>query len=760
MNANELRRIFLGFYEKRGHKVRPGDCLVPENDPTVLFTPAGVNQFKDQLLGKRIKFRRATTCQKCLRTDDIEKVGRTPGHHTFFEMLGNFSFGDYFKEEAIVWGWEFVVEELGMSPERLNVSVYEGDEESLKIWVEKAGLPEERVWKFDAGENFWPANAPAEGPNGPCGPCSEIFYDMGEEAGEDRHVEIYNLVFTEFNRLEGGVLEPLPSKNIDTGMGLERVVAVLEGGKTNFDTSLFRPIIDEICRVTGAKYDPGKESARSIRRIADHARAVVFCIADGVLPSNQGRGYVERRLLRQAVMDGRGLGVEGESFLYRLVPAITEVMAEPYPEVKERRENIAGIVKAEEERFLVTLDRGIREMEGIRDTILRRRKPTGYRTQPFVVMLEFPAEDAFRLYDSSGLPLDIIAKQCTDWKMTLDMDEFNRMLSQQREQARQGTKISAGIFDNGPLAELKNEVGSVEFVGYEKLRADGKLLSIIKEGEAAESASAGDGEVELIFDRTPFYGEAGGQAGDTGEIRGKGAEAQVLDCAKADDFIIHRAKILKGEMRVGEEYELAVDEGRRRAIKRAHTATHLLHRALREVLGEHAEQAGSLVAPDRVRFDFPHPQRVSQRELREIERLVNGWILENRPVAVDETTYEEARRQDAIALFGEKYGERVRMVQVEGVSKELCGGTHAKATGDIGSFKVVSEGSIGTGLRRVEAVVGEEAFRRLNELEDEVGVVCDLLRCQEGRLRTRVEELVEEVHELETALKLITQEQV
>jgi len=745
VDANELRRRFLKFYEARGHKIGPGDSLVPTNDPTILFTPAGMNQFKDQFRGKGITFPRAVTCQKCLRTDDIEKVGHTPGHHTFFEMLGNFSFGDYFKEEAIVWGWEFVVEELKIDPERLSVSVYEEDEEALRIWVEKVGLPEEKVRLLDASENFWPANAQTEGPNGPCGPCSEIFFDVGPEAGEDRLVELYNLVFTQYNRLDGGVLEPLPSRNIDTGMGFERTLAVLEGANTDFETDLFMPIIDEICRLTKKKYDPAKKTALYFRRIADHVRAAVFCIGDGVLPSNHGRGYVVRRLLRRAVMDGRELGMKEESFLYGLVPTITDVMAEPYPEVKERRENIAHMIKGEEERFRVTLEQGTRMLEGMLEEMNRREEQV------------LSGEDAHRLYDTYGFPPEEAEAMLAGAGMKLDWKGFNEASASATMESQKKSKMTGNIFGGGALAELKDKVGATEFVGYGTREAKGKLIAIVKDGELASSAVAEEGEVELVFDRTPFYGEAGGQVGDTGGITRDGVEVQVLGAQRMEDLIVHRSKVTKGKVKVGEEYGLKVDESQRRAIERAHTATHLLHRALREILGEHAEQAGSRVAPDRLRFDFPHPQRVGQKELGEIARLVNGWILENRSLATYESDYEKAKKEGVIALFGEKYGEEVRVVEIEGLSKELCGGTHAGATGDIGSFAIVSEGSIGAGVRRIEAVVGESAVRRMNKLRDDIADACDLLRCPEGRLKARVEEVLVEMRELRREVSRLKQ---
>jgi len=737
VDGNELRTRFLEFYRARGHKVCPSDSLVPANDPTILFTPAGMNQFKDQFRGKGITFRRAATCQKCLRTDDIDKVGYTPGHHTFFEMLGNFSFGDYFKEESILWAWEFLLEDLKIDAGRLSASVYEEDEEALRIWVDKVGLVEEKVRLMDASENFWPPNAQTEGPNGPCGPCSEIFYDMGPEAGEDRLVELYNLVFTQFNRTEKGVLEPLPSSNIDTGMGLERTVAVLQGTKTDFETDLFTPIIDEISRLTKKKYDPSKTGeARPFRRIADHVRAVVFCIGDGVLPSNQGRGYVVRRLLRRAVMDGRGLSDDGAGFLYKLVPSITEVMSEPYPELRGRRENVAHIVRSEEESFQATLERGLPTMR----EMLQRAVETGAGA--------LSGADAFLLYDTYGIPTEVIKEEAHLQGVEVDAEGFRGLLDSQRERSRKKTKLTGDIFGGAALAELKDKVGSTEFVGYATREAKGKLIAIVKDEELRSRATAEDGKVELVFDKTPFYGEAGGQVGDAGEVIADGVRVKVSGARRVDDLIIHDAKVAAGELKVGEEYELRVDEGRRRAMARAHTATHLLHRALREILGEHAEQAGSLVAPDRLRFDFPHPQRVEQKELHAIERLVNGWILDNRPLETYESSYAKAREEGVIALFGEKYGDEVRVVEVKGLSKELCGGTHAKATGDIGSFAIVSEGSIGAGVRRIEAVVGESALERVEELKGEMSDACYVLKCPEGRLKERVEELLAEVREL------------
>jgi len=691
MKTDEIRRRFLEFFERRGHVIVPSDSLVPQNDPTLLFTGAGMNQFKEMFLGKgKLEFRRAASCQKCLRTADIEKVGKTSGHLTFFEMLGNFSFGDYFKREAIEWAWEFVTEELKLPPDKLAATVYKDDDESYQIWRDVIGIPADRIYRFGEEENFWPANAPSQGPNGVCGPCSEIHFDRGSSVGCgraecnpgcdcDRYVEVWNLVFTQFDRRDGGVLEPLPQKNIDTGMGLERTAALMQGKILALENDVFMPLIEEAARAIGAEYRSDSESGARFRRIADHARAVTFCIADGVMPGNEGRGYVVRRLLRRAVADGWQLGCRN-SFIHRLVPVVAQTMGAAYPEVAERAANIERVIQAEEERFLETIQNGWREMQERIEAL----KKSGAKVMS--------GKEAFYLADTLGFPLEFTEMLLAQEGLEVDRKGFEEEMARQRERSRATSQISQAIFDLGPLGEIKGEVPPTEFLGYEQLECKGKVLALLKDEKPVQSADGG--EVAVILDRTPFYGEAGGQVGDTGAIKAPTGELRVRDCKRADGYILHIAEIASGRISVGEEVTASVDAERRRAIMRNHTATHLLHYALREVLGKHVEQSGSLVEPERLRFDFTHFAQVKPEEIERITEIVNRRILEDAPVNATEMTLTEAKQRGAIALFGEKYGEIVRVVEIGDFSKELCGGTHCRRTGEIGLFRIISEQSV------------------------------------------------------------------
>ena len=746
MKTNVIRRKFLSFFEKKGHSLFPSDSLVPEDDPTLLFTGAGMNQFKDMFLGKgTLGVKSATTCQKCIRTGDIENVGKTPMHHTFFEMLGNFSFGDYFKLEAIEMAWEFMLNEMKLPEERLSVSVYLDDEESYDIWLKKIGIPEDKIYRFGEKENFWPANAPSDGPNGPCGPCSEIFYDRGEDVGCrrkecapdcdcERFVEVWNLVFTQFDRRDGGVLEPLPNKNVDTGMGLERMASVMQDVSTNFEIDIFKPIIQNISEITEVKYDSQTENGKLMNRIADHIRAIIFCISDGVLPGNEGRGYVERRLLRRAVRDGLKFGKE-ECFLYKLVPIIADVMHETYPEIKQRRENIARIIKNEEERFHETLFMGNKRldelMEGLRGSGQKR----------------LSGQDAFQLYDTFGFPFEMTKSVLEESGLTVDESGFEREMEKQREQARSSTQMTGNIFDEGPIGTIKETVKETTFLGYENCETESKVIGLIIKEQLVEFADAGQ-EVHIVLDQTPFYAEAGGQVGDIGIVQTKNSKVEISNTKKSNDITVHIGKVVEGKIKTNETVTSIIDKGRRAAIKRNHSATHLLHYTLRQVVGQHAEQSGSLVAPERLRFDFHHFEGIKKDEIARIEELMNERIMENTPVITEEMALDKARNAGATALFGEKYGENVRVVSIGDYSQELCAGTHVNNTGEIGLFKITSESSIAAGIRRMEAVTGSDALTRIKQKEKTLDRLCNVLDVQENMAVQRAEELMLQIRDL------------
>ena len=747
MKAQEIRQRYLKFFETRGHVVYPSASLVPENDPTLLFTGAGMNQFKDMFLGKgRLPFKRATTCQKCIRTGDIERVGISPFHHTFFEMLGNFSFGDYFKEDAITWAWEFLTAEMKVPAEKIYVSVYKDDNESFTIW-KKVGLPPERIYRMDADENFWPANAPTEGPNGPCGPCSEIYIDAtGKSCGKPncditcsckRFAEVWNLVFTQFDRKDGGVLDPLPNKNIDTGMGLERMAAVMQGVRTSAETDLYVPIIQKIAELLDIKYDKAKPEGVKIRRIADHTKAIVFCIADGVLPSNKGRGSVERRLLRRAVRDCIDLGQQ-KPFLYKLVPAITKTMADFYPELADRRENLARIIQIEEERFHQTLDQGEKLLQDMIAELKQKQQQT------------LSGQNAFALYDTYGFPLEMTEAEVAEHGLTVDRAAFEREMDRQRELARSSTTMGE-VFHVGPLSEIKGKVEPTKFVGYTHTSTTATVQAIIAEDVLADRAAEGE-EVSVVLDVTPFYGESGGQVGDHGTFRWDGGEMDIRDAQRADGYVLHAGQVKHGVLAKGQQVQVEIDTTRRAGIRRNHTATHLLQYALREVLGKHVEQAGSLVEPERLRFDFTHFSAIKKDDLKAIERIVNEAIIRNLPVATFETTLEEARKSGVIALFTEKYGDVVRVVQVGEISRELCGGTHAEHTGEIGLIRIVSEESIAAGVRRIEAVTGPAALHVFEKQTDVLERVAETLGAPIDRLADRAAKIVAENKELKKAL--------
>ncbi len=775
MKIDEIRDRFLKFFETRGCVIHPSDSLIPSNDPSLLFTGAGMNQFKDMFLGSgALPFRRATTSQKCLRTGDLERVGRTSGHQTFFEMLGHFSFGDYFKKDAIPWTWEFYTRELGISPERLTVSVYVEDAEAHEIWRRDVGLPPDKIFKLGEADNFWPANAPSQGPNGPCGPCSELYFDFGAKYGCgrpqcditcscNRFVEIGNIVFTQFDRKDGGVLEPLPQKNIDFGGGLERVGAVLQGVHSNFDTDLFRPILARACELLRVRYEPGTEQACRLRRISDHVRALVFCVSDGALPSNEGRGYVVRRILRTALRDGIKLGHE-EAFLFALVPAVIEVMKRPYPELLERRVLVERTLRSEEEGFLSALRRGEEELKSrlAGKNLLR-------------------GEDAFLLYDSYGFHIELIEDLCHEGNARVDRPRFEELL--QRKKERERGDFASDIFGTGPFAQIKEgREPPTEFLGYgipiarmqdpveARVR---RLIRLGEEGLRAYAASKKDlpavtrllnsgtlsdeatGTVAVLLDRTPFYAESGGQVGDTGRIEGE-AEVEISDCKRPDGYFFHLGKVSKGTLRVGAVVRARIDAPRRLDIMRNHTGTHVLQAALRAALGSTVQQAGSIVEPDRLRFDFTWPQAMTREEIRRVEAWCNEVILADLPVNKEEMGMEEAKKRGAIAFFGEKYGDRVRVVTVGPArSVELCGGTHLEHTATIGQIKITSESSIQRGVRRIEAVSGSRAIDHARErygvlegLAEELGCPVVDVPKKIGQLAASVQELKQEIAKL------------
>lgn len=737
-NSAEIRKAFLDYFENKGHTVISSSSLVPVNDPTLLFTNAGMNQFKDVFLGiDKRSYSRAATAQKCVRAggkhNDLDTVGRTARHHTFFEMLGNFSFGDYFKREAIQYAWEFLTEWAGLPKEQLWITIYEDDDEAEQLWQEVAGVAPERIIRMGEKDNFW-----AMGDTGPCGPCSEIHYDRGDSyackelecalgvCDCDRWLEVWNLVFMQYNRDEEGKLNPLPRPSIDTGMGLERLASLLQKVDSNFDTDLFVPLIEGIEDMTGLKYDRG-EKGFPFRVIADHSRACTFLISDGVLPSNDGRGYVLRRILRRAVRFGRSLGIE-EAFLYKNVDLVVSIMRDAYPEIEEKKDFVKDVIKMEEERFLVTLNEGLRKVE----EIIVGVKQAGNNM--------IPGAEAFMLYDTYGFPLDLTEDVAEENQLLVDTPGFNQMMEEQRERARQANKSDGAFAQEVIISELMQEVtdSSTIFSGYENTRDESVIIAIIKDGRLADKGE--DEKVLLVTASTPFYAESGGQVADTGIISGQQGRMRVDNVQKIGHSIIHEGQV-EGRMLAGEKVVLQVEENQRLDTARNHTATHLLHKALRQVLGEHAQQKGSLVEPSRLRFDFSHLSSLSEEELMEIENIVNEHILSVHQVKTQITGLEDAREYGAIALFGEKYDEQVRMVEVEGVSTELCGGTHVHNTGEIGSFKILSEGSVGSGLRRIEGLTGRGVREYYNGVEKTLKAAASALKAAPAEVGHKIENM-------------------
>jgi alanyl-tRNA synthetase len=747
MKSSEIRTAFLDYFKSRDHKIVPSSILVPRNDPSLLFVNAGMVQFKSIFLGEeKSPYNRATSCQKCMRAggkhSDIENVGHTARHHTFFEMLGNFSFGDYFKREAMVFAWELLTERFGLPEEKLYVSVYEEDDEAAALWSELTGIPAERLVRLGAKDNFWQM-----GDTGPCGPCSEIIIDQGEDFGCgkpdckvgcdcDRYLELWNLVFMQYNRDESGTLAPLPKPSIDTGMGLERITAVLQNKKTNFDTDIFAPIISAIESFSGVHYGKSPQGDISIKVIADHIRAIAFLLSEGLMPSNEGRGYVLRRITRRASRHAKLLGVEG-AFLYRLIDSVADAMGAIYPELIHERERSAKLLLFEEDRFSRTLEQGIRILDDIMNTV----RKTGTKT--------IPGKELFKLYDTYGFPLDLARDMAVDNHLHIDEEGFHQEMEIQRERAR-----ASWVGEEEAIAsiyrELESEIGRTLFIGYDTLESESTIKAIVKEGKVIKEADAGE-TIELILDKTPFYGESGGQVGDLGTIYSNTAEAYVINTKKEAGIHAHVVKIKSGGLHVWDTVKCVVDRGKRMAIARNHTATHLLHTALRTVVGEHVKQAGSYVSPERLRFDFSHFYQMDKKELENIEDSVNEKILENTRVETETKEIKDALQSGVIALFGEKYGERVRVVRVPGVSAELCGGTHCSFTGDIGLFVIVSEGSVASGIRRIEALTGKSAFDYLRQKKAELDEAKALLKTD--KTLEKIEKLISDSKSMEKEIQ-------
>ncbi len=753
MTGKDLRAKFLSFFEQNGHTIVASSGLVPHNDPTLLFTNAGMNQFKDCFLGmEKRDYVRAASSQKCVRAggkhNDLENVGRTARHHTFFEMLGNFSFGDYFKKEAIAYAWSFLTEELKLDKDHLYVTVFTDDDEAADIWHKQEGVPLERIYRFGEKDNFW-----SMGDTGPCGPCTEIFWDNGPEVGCgqpdcavgcdcDRYMEIWNNVFMQFNRTADGKLHPLPKPAVDTGMGLERICTVMQGKKTNYDTDLLQGIIQFIAKLANKKYLQNDKDDVSMRVIADHSRAVTFLICDGVLPSNEGRGYVLRRIMRRAARHAKMLGF-AEPVLYRAVNAVNSIMGEAFPELLEREEYVKKVILAEEERFAETLDRGL----AILNEEISGLKGAGKSC--------LPGDAVFRLYDTYGFPLDLTADIMAAEGMSIDEAGFELSMERQRAQAREHWKGSGeeGIAD--VFKELHSEGVRSEFTGYGQHSDYGIVKALLVKGVIVAEAAAGSA-VDIITDVSPFYGASGGQAGDTGTISSGGAHLRVAETLRPfTDLIVHRGVVESGTLRSGEAVDLKIDTPARSATARNHTATHLLQSALRQVLGEHVKQAGSLVEPERLRFDFTHFSAMTQEETKRVETIVNDFVMLNYRVETREMAAKDAVTSGATALFGEKYGDQVRVVQVGDISMELCGGTHVAAAGDIGLFKIVSEGGIAAGVRRIEAVTGKGAVAFVQNLEYEQRQLATLVKAEGGSILDRVERLLANQKELQRELDIL-----
>lgn len=734
MKTSEIRKLFLDFFKARNHTIVKSDSLIPKGDPTLLFTGAGMNQFKDHFLGIRTDLARAASSQKCLRTGDLDNVGKTPYHHSFFEMLGNFSFGDYFKLEAIAWAWEFATQVLKLPKEKIYVSVHEKDDEAYEIWTKKIRIPKDRIARLGDKSNFWPADAPKLGPNGPCGPCSEIFYDQGsdypgykggywvdDESG--RFAEFWNLVFTQFERQEGGKLTPLKAKNIDTGMGLERLACILQGKKTNFEIDIFQPILLELKK----KCPPEKLNEKTaLYAIMDHLRAVVVAIADGAHPSNEGRGYVIRKLIRRAVWQGRMIGVK-TPLLAPLVPVTVSTLEDAYPELKQAEKSIEQTIGSEESRFHETLESGLNVLNKFLDSAHKRKEKI------------ISGKEVFQLYDTYGFPDELTRLIAKKSGLTIDEKGFESLLGEQRKRAKASSKLADTIFAASDVNQDLVKLRETKFLGYQTLSAEGKIVWLNLSGK----------EGAIILDQSPFYPEGGGQVGDVGKLEGKNFLFQVTDAQKKEKVTVHYGKLERGILKVGNTCMAKVDKERREATKRNHTATHLLQAALRNILGTHVRQVGSLVNPEKLRFDFTHGKPLSQSEINQVEHWVNETVLEATPVQSGIFKYDDAMKSGTIAFFGDKYDDEVRVIEIPGKSKELCGGTHCYQTGEIGAFVITSETSIGSGTRRIEALTGLNAINYLKNLEEKMNQISSLLKSSPNQILERIEKLQQRNKELE-----------
>lgn len=754
MRAQDIRGVFLDFFARKNHKILPSSSLLPKDDPTILFTNAGMNQFKNIFLGlERRSYRRAATVQKCMRVsgkhNDLEQVGKTNKHHTFFEMLGNFSFGDYFKKEAITFAWQLVTDVFKLDRNKLYVTIYEEDEEAFALWTQEAGVPPDRIFRLGKKDNFW-----AMGETGPCGPCLEIHYDLdpsfeqGEpraliESGSDRYIELWNLVFMQYFQDETGALLPLPAPSIDTGMGLERMAASLQGKTSNFDTDLFRPLIEEICRFSSREYPSHDKGDVSVRLIADHARAAAFLIGDGVMPANDGRGYVLRRLIRRSFRHGNLIGID-QPFVFKLTGIVADIMKDAYPELLTSLDLISKICFAEEERFAQSLASGLRTFHEVVEEAKNRSSEI------------LSGEALFKLHDTFGFPLDLSAELAEEEGLNVDEAGFRLELEKQKARARQSWKGDILQKERKAYEELKVE--PTRFIGYDRTQASDLLvLGLFKDGVRVRELRKGESG-EVVLDATPFYAEAGGQVGDTGLLKNPQFSAIVeATLFPAFEIISHKISVLSGILKEGDRVLASVDLPRRRAIRDNHTATHLLHAALRQVLGDHVKQAGSLVSPTRLRFDFTHYAPLSVEEIRKIEILVNEKIQEDIPVVIKDTSLEQGLREGATAIFEEKYGEKVRMVVVGDFSKELCGGVHVPATGEIGFFKIISETGIAAGMRRIEALTGEEAVRHVQETESLLEEAQTLVNAPRKNFLAQIEKLKDLLRQKEQEVKALRQ---
>ncbi len=740
LTTSDIRRKFLEFFAAKGHSVIKSDSLVPKNDPTVLFTTAGMQQFKRQFLGHIEGYTRAASSQKCLRTDDLEQVGETNFHHTFFEMLGNFSFGDYFKKEAIAWAWEFLTEILQLPPDKLWVSIYKDDTEAEKIWLKGIKIPPERFVKLGDKSNFWPSNAKLDGPNGPCGPCSEIFYDYGPnpqctnsncnpECDCGRFAEIWNLVFTQFNRKDGGELEPLPAKNIDTGMGLERLAAVLQGKPSNFDTDIFLPI-----RETIRQHISGELTRKEECIIADHARAIVIAICDGIIPSNKERGSVIKRLITDSANIALSYGPQ-EPRIYRLVPVVVDVMKDQYPELIEKAENMAELIKKTEEAFIQVRALRIPELEALNLSQMSDQQR---------------GEVYFKFRDTYGLPLSVILatarkKGIKEEDIQKDLQVYSRLMQEQKDRSRAASKMMGDVFTD---TELNLNVAKTKFSGYEEERTTSRILKLFVNHTEQDSVQKGEA-VQCILDETPFYAESGGQIGDTGTLTGPNGTIQITDTQKISDIFIHEGKVLDGTVSAGDRVEAGIDMERRLSVMRNHTATHLLQAALRQVLGSHVQQQGSSVDQEKLRFDFSHPKALTAEEIREIEDIVNSLVLRCDTVTKESMSLDEAKSKGALAFFAEKYADTVRVVSISDYSTELCGGTHLDSTGQIGLFKIINESAIAQGIRRIEARTGRRAYQLIMEQEDQMKRMAQLLKAPLNEIVDRTSVQLQRMKQLE-----------